>query len=197
MMNKAELRKYYLSKRSTLDANTLTLRNEQIKDLFLAYFHDFKIEAVHTFLPISGKNEINTKPILDALRRKNPKLKVVVSKSNLETLEMTSYLLQENTILEVNRWGIPEPLEGVPFDDVKIDIILIPLLIFDKSGHRVGYGKGFYDRFLKKCRVGALKVGLCLEPPVASIPDTDTFDVVMNYCVTPERVYNFIRPFSP
>lgn len=195
MMNKAELRKIYLSKRRALDTKSFVLRNEQIKDLFLAYFHDFKIEAVHTFLPISGKNEINTTPILEALRRKNPKLKVVVSKSNLETLEMTSYLLQEKTVLEVNRWGIPEPVEGVPFDDVKIDIILIPLLIFDKSGHRVGYGKGFYDRFLKKCRPGALKVGLCLEPPVHAIPDIEPNDVMMNYCVTPERVYSFIRSF--
>lgn len=193
-MNKAELRKHYLSKRNALDANSFVLRNEQIKDLFLAYFHDFRVEAIHTFLPISGKNEINTNPILEALKRRNPKLKVVVSKSNLETLEMTSYLLQENTVLEVNRWGIPEPVEGVPFDDVKIDIILVPLLIFDKSGHRVGYGKGFYDRFLKKCRPGALKVGLCLEPPVHSIPDTDPNDVMMNYCVTPERVYSFVRP---
>lgn len=195
-MNKAELRKLYLSKRSALDVQSLLLRNEQIKDLFLAYFHDFKIEAIHTFLPIPGKNEINTKPILDALRRKNPKLKVVVSKSNLETFEMTSYLLQESTVLEVNRWGIPEPIEGVPFDDVKIDIILMPLLIFDKSGQRVGYGKGFYDRFLKKCRPGALKVGLSLEPPVHSIGDTDPNDVVMNYCVTPERVYDFIHTTS-
>ncbi len=84
-MNKAALRKHYLSKRNALDANSFVLRNEQIKDLFLAYFHDFRVEAIHTFLPISGKNEINTNPILEALKRRNPKLKVVVSKSNLET----------------------------------------------------------------------------------------------------------------
>lgn len=193
-MNKAALRTYYLSKRNALDTHTLTLRNEQIKNLFLAYFHDFKIEAIHTFLPIAEKKEINTKPILDALKKRNPKLRVVVSKSNLETLEMTSYLLQEGTVLEINKWGIPEPLEGVLFDEVKIDVILIPLLAFDKSGNRVGYGKGFYDRFLRKCRSTVVKIGLCLEPPVAVIPDTHQFDVKLNYCVTPERIYNFYNP---
>lgn len=193
-MNKAELRNYYLSKRNSLDAKTLILRNEQIKNLFLAYFHDLKIEAIHTFLPIIGKNEINTRPILDALRKKNPKLRVIVSKSNFETFGMESYLLQEDTVLKTNKWGIPEPIEGVLFDEMKIDVILIPLLIFDKSGNRVGYGKGFYDRFLKKCRPSALKIGLCLEPPINSISDLHEFDIMLNYCVTPERVYNFYRP---
>lgn len=190
-MNKAALRTYYLSKREALDTNTLILRNEQIKNLFLAYFRDFKIETVHTFLPIMGKKEIDTKPILEALREKYSNLNVIVSKSNFQTMEMTSYLLEEGTILEVNKWGIPEPVGGSLFDESKIDVILIPLLAFDKSGNRVGYGKGFYDRFLKKCRPTALKIGLCLEPPVVSIPDVHEFDVMLDYCVTPHRVYNF------
>lgn len=190
-MNKLSLREVYLEKRAGLDDSQLRLRNEQIKHQFIAYFNDLKIEVIHTFLPMTDKKEIDTRPIIDALRLKNPKLKVVVSKSNLKTFEMTSYLLQKDTILEVNRWGIPEPKGGVIFDEVNIDVVLIPLLIFDKSGHRVGYGKGFYDRFLRKLRPGALRIGLCLEPPVPIITDTHEMDVMLNYCVTPDRVFQF------
>src|SRR5690606_21510895 len=190
-MNKLSLREEYLQKRDKLDEQTLRLKDEQIKNQFIAYFNDLKIEVIHTFLPMVDKKEINTQPILNSLRHKNPKLKVVVSKSNLKTFEMTSYLLQKDTVLEVNRWGIPDTTAGVEYDDINIDVILIPLVIFYKSVQRVGYGKGFYDRFLKKLRPGALKIGLCIDPAIPIITDTHEMDVTLNYCVTPERVYQF------
>lgn len=165
--------------------------NTKIKKQFLRYFRDFELKAIHTFLPIEHRKEINTLPILNELRLKLSQLLVVVSKSNFQTLEMTSYLLKTDTVLKVNRWGIPEPIEADLFDDLRLDMVLIPLVIFDKSGHRVGYGKGFYDRFLKKCRPDTIKVGLCLEPPVSAIPDTHDFDVTLDFCVTPEKVFVF------
>jgi 5-formyltetrahydrofolate cyclo-ligase len=72
-----------------------------------------------------------------------------------------------------------------------LDLILIPLLIFDLNGHRVGYGKGFYDRFLANCNPGALKVGLCMEAPVAHIDDVNAYDIKLDLAVNPDQVFWF------
>lgn len=190
-MDKQALRAYYLSKRSTVDDSTLARMNEEIKNQFLLFFHQLQVKIVHTFLPIAHKKEIDTRAIVEALKLKFPGLKVVVSKSDMKRREMISYLWEETTLLEINKWGIPEPVDGQLMDDLRIDLVLVPMLAFDTSGHRVGYGMGFYDRFLKKCRKDIIKVGLCLEPPVTVIPDTHPLDVTLDYCVTPERVYVF------
>ena len=70
-------------------------------------------------------------------------------------------------------------------------MVLVPLLCFDESGHRVGYGKGFYDRFLTKCRPDTQKVGLSYFPPVKEITDADSFDIRLDLCLTPEKVWRF------
>jgi 5-formyltetrahydrofolate cyclo-ligase len=69
--------------------------------------------------------------------------------------------------------------------------VFIPLLAFDKSGHRVGYGAGYYDRFLSKCKPDCLKVGLSFFEPVDEISDADEFDVKLNHCVTPSKIWTF------
>jgi 5-formyltetrahydrofolate cyclo-ligase len=64
-------------------------------------------------------------------------------------------------------------------------------LCFDLRGFRVGYGKGFYDRFLKKCRADCKKIGLSFFEPVKEISDIEEFDVALNFAVTPQEIYNF------
>lgn len=104
---------------------------------------------------------------------------------------MENYYFEGLHQLQTNRWGIPEPQEGVPTPTEKIDLVLIPLLIFDLSGHRVGYGKGFYDRFLTSVRSDCKKVGLSLYEPVKEIEDTTSGDILMNNCVTPGGFFSF------
>ena len=57
------------------------------------------------------------------------------------------YLLTDQTPLKPNRWGIPEPLSGIPITPQLIQVVFVPLLAFDCQGHRVGSGRGYYDRF--------------------------------------------------
>jgi 5-formyltetrahydrofolate cyclo-ligase len=68
---------------------------------------------------------------------------------------------------------------------------LVPLLAYDLKGNRVGYGKGYYDRFLAECRPDALKIGFSYFEPEEQINDTEDFDIPLNYCVTPHRCYEF------
>lgn len=146
---------------------------------------------MHVFLPIEKQNEVDTLSIVQEMWIRMPKVKIVISKSNFDTMEMDSYLYTKGTILKENKWGIPEPVEAELFNEQDIDMVLVPLVAFDNEGHRVGYGKGFYDRFLKKCRPDTIKVGMSLEPPVEKITDTSEHDVMLDYCVTPREVYHF------
>ena len=188
-MKKAELRNIYRKKRLELSDREIKNMNRSIYDQFLRFF-DFKaIHAVHIFLPILKNNEIDTWSIIKELIKR--KKSVIISKSKPETLELVNYKLTSKTVIQENKWGIPEPLEGEIYDEQDIDMIIIPLLTFDVNGHRVGYGKGFYDRFLAKCRTSAIKVGLSFFPPVDPISDIDYFDVAMDYVVTPVKVFNF------
>ncbi|MDQ3535508.1 MAG: 5-formyltetrahydrofolate cyclo-ligase [Bacteroidota bacterium] len=190
-MNKSVIRKIYLDKRRKLSQEELVKINEQIlKNLFNNIkFKDHKI--IHTFLPILRNNEINIWPILMELRKKYEHIKIVISKSDFQLIKMKHFLYQEDTILVENQYGIPEPDGGAEYSDSNFDLIFVPLVIFDLNGNRVGYGKGFYDRFLAKISPRAIKVGLSLFEPVAEINDIHENDIPLDYCVSPGYFYSF------
>lgn len=146
---------------------------------------------VHIYLPMDNAHEPDTLPFVQWLKVWNPDVQFVVSRSNLETREMTHFLWDEQTVLETNIWGISEPKAGIIVDESAIDAVLVPLLVVDRFGNRVGYGKGFYDRFLAKCREGINTVGLSYFEPVDVIDDVDAWDIRLKSCVTPYGAYQF------
>jgi 5-formyltetrahydrofolate cyclo-ligase len=114
-----------------------------------------------------------------------------VAKTNFETLELTNYLLTDNTKFQKNDFNIYEPVDGIEVPNSKIDVVFVPLLAYDKKGNRVGYGKGFYDKFLSKCKEDVVKIGLSFFEPEEAIEDINETDIHLDYCVTPMAVYNF------
>ena len=104
---------------------------------------------------------------------------------------MSHVLLQDNTILKPNSWNIPEPENGIPISNKQIEVVFIPLVAFDVKGNRVGYGKGFYDDFLKNCSKDTLKIGLSLFDAEPIIEGTQTHDIPLDYCITPGKTYTF------
>lgn len=143
----------------------------------------------HVFLPILRQNEIDTEYLLHILSGKDKE--IIVSKSDFKTREMQHFLLTDNTKLKVNDYGIPEPIGGIAIPEQQIEVVFVPLLAFDLIGHRVGYGKGFYDRFLAKCSESAIKVGLSFFEAEPSCSDVFENDVKLDYCVTPDTIYEF------
>jgi 5-formyltetrahydrofolate cyclo-ligase len=104
---------------------------------------------------------------------------------------MTHYLLTDNTIIKKNNWNIPEPENGLQVNESKLEVIFIPLLAFDVQGNRIGYGKGFYDVFLKKCP-GAIKVGLSFFHAEEELfNDINSKYIALDYCITPNKIYKF------
>ncbi len=186
-MLKKELRLNYLQFRNELSSETISNYSLEIANRVLE-LPVWTFNFYHLFLSISEKNEIDTGFILSVLqgKDKNIALPKVLDDSNL-----VHYLLTDNTILRKNKWNIPEPVDGLEVPPLKLDVVFIPLLAFDKLGYRVGYGKGFYDKFLKQCREDVIKIGLSLFRPVDKISDTQKHDIPMDYCVTPDKVYVF------
>lgn len=187
-MTKAELRKKYKSLRNELslediDSKSLTISNKILGlDIWDKSFY-------HVFLTMAQHKEINTDYILNILAGKDKH--TVVSKSNFETINLENYLLTDSTVIKENHWGIPEPVDGITIDAKMIDVVFVPLLCFDKQGHRVGYGAGYYDNFLGDCKPEILKIGLSLFEVEDVIDDVYKGDIPLNYCVTPQKIYQF------
>ena len=187
-MKKSELRKKYKSLRKELslkdiDEKSLAIANQLLTlDIWDKSFY-------HVFLSMAQHKEIITDYILNILAGKDKH--TVVSKSNFKTINLENYLLTDSTVIKTNHWGIPEPVDGITIDSKMIDVVFVPLLCFDKQGHRVGYGAGYYDNFLGDCNPETLKIGLSLFEAEDKIEDVYKGDVPLNFCVTPEKTYQF------
>ncbi|WP_027137879.1 5-formyltetrahydrofolate cyclo-ligase [Gaetbulibacter saemankumensis] len=187
-MLKSELRKKYKHLRNPLsieqtDELSIDIANQLLKLPIWTY------NFYHIFLTIEEQKEINTDYILNILSGKDKN--ILISKSDFKTGGMDHFLLTDNTVIKKNSYNIPEPVDGIEIADHKIDVVFIPLLAFDETGQRVGYGKGFYDRFLSKCKPHVLKIGLSFFEAETVISDAYENDIPLDYCVTPKKIYKF------
>jgi len=187
-MYKKALRKKYKELR-------LQLEDEKIEELSLEIANrSLKLPIwnhryYHIFLSIAEQKEVNTEYLLHILQGKDKD--VILPKSDTETGEMHNFLLTDQTEIKKNRWNIPEPQDGIEIKTGLLEVVFIPLLAFDRNGHRVGYGKGFYDRFLANCQPDILKIGLSFFEPVEEIKEVFSSDIPLNYCITPAEIYEF------
>lgn len=187
-MLKKTLRKKYKKLRSELTAQEISEYSLDIADRLIQSFN-FEDKKVHVFLPIFSQKEINTWLTVDRLMSIG---QVIVSRADFDSYEMTHVKLTNDVAIETNSYGIPEPIGGEVVLPKAIDVVLVPLLAFDKKGYRTGYGKGFYDRFLNELNPNAIKIGLSFfEVEEEEITDVNDFDVLLNYCVTPNILYTF------
>jgi 5-formyltetrahydrofolate cyclo-ligase len=186
--NKKELRLHYKNLRKQLSENDIEEKSLAIANNLIG-LPIWDKTYYHVFLPIEEQKEVNTEYILHLLSGKDKE--IVVSKSDFETRGMSHFLLTDNTKIKKNEYNIPEPVNGLPVPSETIDVVFVPLLAFDILGNRVGYGKGFYDKFLAECKPETIKIGLSFFESEDQIEDVFESDVKLDYCVTPEKIYNF------
>lgn len=186
--SKKELRLHYKNLRAALspegiEEKSLAVANEllQLPIWDKTYYH--------VFLPIEEQKEVNTEYVLHLLSGKDKE--IVISKSDFETRNMSHFLLTDNTKIKKNEYNIPEPVNGLPVPSETIEVVFVPLLAFDIFGNRIGYGKGFYDKFLAECKPETIKIGLSFFEAVNQIDDVFESDVKLDYCVTPLKIYTF------
>lgn len=187
-MLKKELRLKYKALRNQLSENELDEKSLAIANKVLT-LPIWEKTYFHIFLPITEHKEVNTEFILHLLAGKDKE--IIISKSDFETRNLSHFLLTDNTKIKKNKYNIPEPIDGIEVPTSKIDVVFVPLLAFDKTGNRVGYGKGFYDKFLSECNPKTIKIGLSFFETEDLISDVFENDVKLDYCVTPQGVYTF------
>ncbi len=186
-MLKQDLRSEYRNRRKSISESSLLASSLAIANASLTLpIWDFGY--YHIFLPISQLKEIDTHFILTILQGKDKNI-VLPKVTGDDSLK--HYLLTDATKFRNNRWNIPEPVDGIEIPIDKIDVVFIPLLAFDKKGNRVGYGKGFYDTFLRDCRKDVKKIGVSLFQAVDAIEDINAYDIPLDYCITPRKIYSF------
>ncbi|MFV8392260.1 5-formyltetrahydrofolate cyclo-ligase [Flavobacterium sp. LB2P6] len=188
MKNKKQLRLKSKNLRNSLSENEIEKMSLAVANKILT-LPIWEKTYFHIFLPITEQKEVNTEFILHLLSGKDKE--IIISKADFTTRNMTHFLLTDNTKIKKNQYNIPEPVDGIEVPSHKIDVVFVPLLAFDKKGHRVGYGKGFYDKFLSGCKPEVIKIGLSFFEPEELITDVFEGDIKLDYCVTPNEVHSF------
>jgi 5-formyltetrahydrofolate cyclo-ligase len=189
-MTKEELRKIYREKRKQLSGLEIEKYNDQILINLQQIPLPF-LNCIHTFISSERLAEADTSKVIRFLQFKNPGLKILVPKIDIASGKMQHLHFNDEVKLADNKYGIAEPLDGELIEPGEIELVLVPLLAFDRKGFRVGYGKGYYDKFLSECRKDVLKIGLSFFEPVDGIDNINQFDISLNYCVTPQQVFEF------
>ncbi len=159
---------------------------QQFKTINLA-----EVSCIHTYLPILSKREPDTLTLINWLKAYHPQIKRVFPKVNFLNHTMQSFIDDGSLELSNNAYGITEPLGGNEVNVTEIDMVIVPLLAFDEQGYRVGYGKGFYDRFLTGCRADTKFIGLSFFDPIDRIVDLNEYDLPLHECITPDKIWEF------
>jgi 5-formyltetrahydrofolate cyclo-ligase len=188
-MTKAELRTQYKARRAALPPEMVAALTQQITERFFA---DETILAalnipdavLHTYLPIRQQNEVNTWPIIRRVWAEWPHVRVLSSVTDPTAHTLISFTLSPDTYLTENRWGIPEPTQPTQRATDVPTLVIVPLLVFDGRGHRIGYGGGYYDRFLAELPPTCLMVGLSFFSPTNQYWAVEETDVPLALFVT-------------
>ncbi len=179
-MLKKHIRKRIIKAREIKNKNNLkvkfSLLHEEIKKKF------FKNKIVGSYYPVNF--EADTSQVMKMFKQKGYKLSLPVISSKYD---MNFYTWNLNDPLYVNKYGIPEPKSKIK---VIPSILLIPMVAYDKRLNRLGYGGGYYDRFLKKYeKKNILKIGLAITCQEVKKLPTNNFDKKMDYILTEKKLY--------
>ena len=190
-MKKDIVRKAYLKKRQGLSSSELEEGSSQLIHDTIELIKKYKPKCIHCFLPIFAKEEINTSIIIEYCWKNN--IKVVVPVSNFEEGTMRNAAFSPETKTKQTKNNITEPIDPIWKKNDIINIVITPLLAFDSKGYRVGYGKGFYDRFFASLHKDVKRIGISIFKPCKGIEDLTEQDIPLTHCVTPNKTYSFMH----
>jgi len=193
-MKKSEIREIALAERKSWTQQDFELKNVQLLNQIIEFVKPLPRNLMlMSFQSMEHQREVLTSPIHSLLINEPYYHQLIFSKVEKNTSQLIPYLTDKKSTFIVSDWGILEPTEetSVRLNPKDIDVVFIPLLAVDTQGHRVGYGKGFYDRFLARVKPDVIKIGLSLEEPIEPIEDLNPYDIALDFAITPEATYRF------
>lgn len=189
-MHKDEARKKYKALRHIMTHDEADARSKAIARQFIDSGIWKQASVMHVFLSMPGKTEVDTKYIIHYFQANHPEIKLCTSMVQEEDGQLLHTYIDSTTAYTLNKWSIPEPEIIIPLTESEIDLVIVPLLAFDTKGNRVGYGKGYYDRFLAKCKKDVLKIGISLFEPEKDEIEADDWDVKLTHGITAEHIHH-------
>ena len=193
-MKKSEIREKALAKRKSWSQKKFELKNSELLSQIQAFMQPLPRNLLlMSFQSMEKHREIMTAQLHEILINEPFYHQLIFPKVEKNTSQLIPYLTDKKSVFVRSDWGILEPTNetSVQLNPRDIDLIFIPLLAIDTQGHRVGYGKGFYDRFLANTKPELIKIGLGLEEPIEPIEDLNPFDIALDFAITPKSVYRF------
>ena len=188
-MKKDQIRKIYLKKREELPSYIFEKGSSLVIKNLIRLIKKYQPICIHCFLPIHSKNEIDTMPIIQHCWENN--IAVVVPISNFEDGTLKNAEFKADTQTKKAKYNIIEPMNPVWVNSEMIDMVITPLLAFDGEGYRVGFGKGFYDRFFVSLNTDVKRIGVSLFESCENIEDINEHDIPLTHCVTPNKTYSY------
>ena len=178
-----------MEQRRALTIEDRIQKSQSIAEHYFSLFETEHPEVVHLFLPMPSKAEVDTRFILQRINQQYPHVKTVTSVIAEDQVSLLTIEVRMDTPLALNTWGIPEPITRIIFPEKKIQEVLTPLLAMDSAGYRLGYGKGFYDRFFSRCSTSVKRTGINFFPVVYDELPKDSWDVPLHRLLSAENLF--------
>lgn len=178
---KKSLRDSMLEKRNSLGKEEIAERSIKIKENLFG-LDEFKKSKVVMFF-VSFGNEVDTHGMI----KESLKSKIVAVPKVADNEIQPSIMMDFEQLILSGRFGILEPIEAAKINTKNIHIVIVPAIAFDRKGHRIGYGLGYYDKFLAKVPK-ALKIGLAFDFQVVDKLPIETHDIPVNLIVTDKGI---------
>jgi 5-formyltetrahydrofolate cyclo-ligase len=181
---KAEIRNRYLNIRDHLNSREVKLKSDQIVSALLKTDAFTASDVIHVYVSMADRNEVNTHNLIKNCLVKG---KTVVIPKMMDAGRLNHVALNTFQELRKNSFGVLESESDIPFNISKISLVIVPMVAGDLKKNRLGYGKGYYDRFLKK--TDAVKIGLLFENQLYphDLP-TESFDIQLDFLITEKRI---------
>lgn len=180
-MNKKELRIKYLKIREKITEKEE--KSKIIADMLLSF--DVLKEAKIVGIYVSMKNEVNTHEIIKKLILEGKKVCVPLTK---EDCKMVFIKINSIDNMSINKFGMLEPKDGTKVEEKDIDVMVMPGVCFDKYGNRVGFGKGYYDRFLEGSR-NTKKIAIAFSDQIVHEKiEYEKYDVKYDFLITENEI---------
>ena len=193
-MLKAAIRQQALALRKNLSDEKWLSMNSAIQKNLLDFLRAFPAGTkILSFQAIVDKREIDLSATHEKLTKTPFEFQKGFPRANPADRSLQTYLTNEATRFERSSWGIwePEPSSSQELQAKDWDVVLVPLLAVDQNGHRVGYGKGFYDRFLAETKSECVSLGISMSAPIDAISDLHAHDIPLDLAISPEGIHRF------
>ncbi len=177
---KKALRNTFLDVRKSLSAKEVEGMSKKITDRLSTQPYFLQSRTIHIYVAMKENCEVLTRDLIRSSLKKGKR--VVVPKMESEG-RLSHHHIRTTTELKANRWGVPEPTYDKPVKSKEISLVIVPMVAADFKKNRLGYGMGYYDRFLSE--TNAFRVGLCFTSTLSWVPlPIDSYDQSMDSIIT-------------